>query len=165
MNREQAIDQMLARDEIRDLAHRYSFAADSLDYDAVAELFDPEVDNGKLGKGREALKEHYKNLLGAMPDGAVAHLISNHQIDFVDDTTAWGMCYVRAVAKAGEHWTEVVACYIDDYVKRDGHWFFARRRPADLQRFMIEGKALGDGKISLGKAWEIHRERQAQLRS
>ncbi len=163
MDRETAIDQLLAREEIRELAHRYSFAADSGDFDAVAALFDPEVDNGRFGKGREALKKYYEQLLAAMDDGTVAHLIANHQIDFVDDATATGLCYVRAVSNVGgERWTEVVACYLDDYVKRDGRWFFSRRRPADLQRFAIAGEPLGVGKLTLADAWAIHRQRSTR---
>jgi len=73
------------------------------------------------------------------------------------------MCYMRAVAGIGDGWTEVVACYVDDYVKRDGHWYFARRRPTDLQRFGLD-RPLGVGKLPLADAWAIHRERQAKLR-
>lgn len=166
MDREQALTELLNREQIRELATRYSFAADSKDFDAVADLFDPEVDNGKFGKGREATKAYYARLLGAMPDGRVVHMISNHQIDFVDDTHAWGMVYVRAVMGAGDPpttWTDVVACYVDDYVKRDGRWFFARRRPADLT-FLTTVQDRKINKLSLEDAWAEHRDRQAQLR-
>ena len=163
MDRQRQLDDLLDREQIRELATRYSFAADSRDFEAVAGLFDEEVDNGKWGTGREATKKFYEQLLGNMNDGAVMHMVSNHQIDFLDDSHAYGMCYVRAVAGVGERWTEVAACYVDDYVKRDGRWYFSRRRPADLQRFMISD-ALGVGKLSLGDAWEIHRNRQAEIR-
>jgi uncharacterized protein (TIGR02246 family) len=163
MDRERELNELLDREQIRELATRYSFAADSRDFEAVAELFDEEVDNGKYGKGREATRAFYEKLLGQGTEGTVMHLISNHQIDFVDDTHAYGMCYVRAVAGIGEKWTEVAACYVDDYVKRDGRWYFARRRPTDLQRFMINDP-VGIGKLSLADAWDIHRHRQAELR-
>lgn len=163
MDREQAIADLLDREQIRELATRYSFAADSHDFDALADLFDEEVDNGRWGKGREATKAFYRNLLGEGTGGTVMHLVSNHQIDFVDDDHAWGMCYVRAVAGIGDGWTEVVACYVDDYVKRHGRWYFSRRRPADLQRFRIEGSGIGT--LSLSDAWTIHRERQDKLRA
>src|SRR5262245_53795324 len=108
---ERALTELLAREQIRELVHRYSFAADSKDFDAVAELFDPEVDNGRYGKGREATKAFYEQLLGGMGDGRVMHLISNHQIDFVDDSHAYGMCYVRGVTYMGDECMEVMACY------------------------------------------------------
>jgi SnoaL-like protein len=164
MDRDWALTALLDREQIRELATRYSFAADSRDFDAVAELFDEDVDNGRWGKGRAATKAFYENLLGRGADGFVTHFVSNHQIDFVDDSHAWGMCYVRAVAGLGDGWTEVIACYVDDYVKRADRWYFARRRPADLQRFTITDAPVGAGKFSLADAWAIYRERQAELR-
>jgi uncharacterized protein (TIGR02246 family) len=164
-DRERAIDEMLARDQIRELVHRYSFAADSKDYEAVAELFDPEVDNGRFGKGREATKAYYERLLSGMGDGEVMHCIANHQVDFVDDAHAYGMCYVRAASYRDGKASEVMACYVDDYVKREGRWYFARRRPADLQAVQM-GEPLGlVGKRTLADAWAIHRARQAELGS
>jgi hypothetical protein len=162
VNRERELSELLDREQIRELATRYSFAADSGDFDAVAALFDEEVDNGRWGKGREATKAYYEHLLGQLGDGTVMHHVANHQIDFVDDDHAWGMCYVRAVAGLGDRWTEAVACYVDEYVKRNGRWYFNRRRPADLQRFGLTG-ATGTGTFSLADAWAVHRERQAKL--
>jgi hypothetical protein len=164
MDRDQALTELLDREQIRELVHRYSFAADGKDFDTVAELFDPEVDNGKFGKGREATRAYYEKLLGAMPDAAVMHLIANHQVDFVDADHAYGMCYVRAVNGVGSTWSEIVACYVDDYVKRDGHWYFARRRPTDLQILKHEGAGI-HAKLTLADGFAIHRERQAELRA
>ena len=164
MDREQALNDLLARDEIRELAIRYSFAADSQDFEAVAELFDPEVDNGRFGRGREATRSFYEALLGGLEDGTVVHMVSNHQIDFVDDTHAWGLCYVRAFMGAGDRWTDVLACYVDDYVRRGGRWYFARRRPADLQRMSFE-QPRSIGRMSLADAWAEHRLRQQRLSS
>jgi hypothetical protein len=163
MAREQQLAELLDREQIRELATRYSFAADSGDYEGVARLFDEDVDNGRWGKGRAGTKAFYEQLLGAAGDGTVTHMISNHQIDFVDDNHAWGMCYVRAVSGIGETWMEAVACYVDDYVRRNGRWYFARRRPADLQRLVHDSPA-GTGPFTLADAWAVHRERQARLR-
>ena len=62
-----------------------------------------------------------------------------------------------------EQCVEAIACHVDDRVTRDGRWYFARRRPADLQRVRI-GEPLGIGKLSVQDAWAIHRERQGNLR-
>jgi hypothetical protein len=164
MDRERELTELLDREQIRELATRYSFAADSRDFEAVAELFDEEVDNGRWGKGREATARFYENLFGGGTEASVTHMISNHQIDFVDKSHAWGMCYVRAVAGIGDRWMDLVAVYVDDYVKRDSHWYFSRRRPMDLQRF-VHDNAVGVGKHSLADAWSILRERRAQLGS
>jgi hypothetical protein len=163
MDREQALTELLEREQIRELATRYSVAADSQDFDSLVELFDPEVDNGRFGKGRAATKAYYQRLLGSLEDGAVLHYVANHQIDFVDDTHAIGICYVRAFSGIEGRWIDVVALYVDDYVKRDGTWFFARRKPADLQRVTIE-QPRSIGKVSLADAWAEHRQRQASLR-
>lgn len=166
MDREQALTEMLDREQIRELATRYSFAADSRDYDTLVELFDTEVDNGRWGTGRESTRAYYEQLLGKPDDGRtgmVAHLISNHQIDFIDDSHAEGMCYVRATAGFGKGWTEIVALYLDEYIKRDGRWYFVRRQPCDLQRFSTEGPR-SIGKLSLADAWEENRARQARRR-
>jgi hypothetical protein len=106
------IAQLLEREQIRELATRYSFAVDRHDFETVASLFDEEVDNGRWGKGREATKAFYENLLGRAGDGTAMHHVANHQIDFVDADHASGMCYVRAVAGIGDRWIEAVACYI-----------------------------------------------------
>ncbi len=166
MDRDRELTELLDREQIRQLAIRYSFAADSRDYDALVELFDAEVDNGGWGKGRESTRAYYEHLLGKPDDGRaglVAHLISNHQIDFVDDAHAEGLCYVRATAGLGERWTEIVALYLDEYVKRKGRWYFVRRRPHDLQRFSTEGPQ-SIGKLSLADAWEENRAREARRR-
>jgi hypothetical protein len=163
MDREKALSELLEREQIRELATRYSIAADSQDFDSLVLLFDPEVDNGRLGKGRAATKLYYEQLLGGMADGAVLHYVANHQIDFVDDTHAIGICYVRAVAGMEGRWSDVAAVYVDDYVKRDGSWFFARRKPSDLQRLTFD-QPRSIGQVSLADAWAEHRRRQAQLR-
>jgi hypothetical protein len=166
MDRDQALAEMIDREQIRDLAHRYSFAADGKDFAAVAELFDEEVDNGKFGKGREATRQFYENLLGRMGDGSVMHMIANHQIDFLDDSHAYGLCYVRAIVGMGDNWSEVAACYVDDYVKRDDRWYFSRRRPTDLQVFAITNTPMGlNAKLTLSDAFRIHQERQAEIRA
>jgi hypothetical protein len=87
VDREEEIAQLLEREQIRELATRYSFAVDSHDFDTVAGLFDEEVDNGRSGKGREATKAFYGNLLGRAGDGTAMHHMANHQIDFMTPIT------------------------------------------------------------------------------
>ena len=48
-----ALEELIARDQIRQLAFRYTLAVDGKDIDSLAELFVEDVDNGRYGPGRE----------------------------------------------------------------------------------------------------------------
>jgi len=47
------LEQMLAREQIRDLVNRYAVAIDGQNVDDLAELFDPEIDSEKYGHGQK----------------------------------------------------------------------------------------------------------------
>src|SRR5262245_3724117 len=80
------LQELLDRDEIRQLATRYSFALDTNDFDAVRELLAPNA--VMFGKTDYA---QWFTLQRSLPEGWGGHFISNHQIDFVDDTHAQGL--------------------------------------------------------------------------
>jgi SnoaL-like domain len=110
---------------IQQLACRYALAIDSRDLDSWVGLFVPDVDCGKFGKGRDALKKFI--------DPAVRtfyrchHQICGHVIDLIDAEHAKGTVYCRAEHEADGKWIVMAICYFDTYERRDGHWYFLKR--------------------------------------
>jgi hypothetical protein len=123
-----AIEELLARDGIRQLAARYALAVDAKDVDGIARLFVDDVDNGRYGPGREGVKLFYDQSLRKFH--CSMHLIGNHVIDFDDDDTAHGIVYCRAHHHLlqPEHWFDEALAYFDSYERVDGDWRFRRRR-------------------------------------
>lgn len=126
-----AIDELIARDKIRQLAERYAVGVDAKDIDGIAALFMEDLDNGRYGPGREGVRTFYDNVLRRYH--ATMHLTANHVIDFDDDTHAHGVVYCRAhhhvVEPGPEHWFDEAFAYWDTYEKVGDDWFFASRRP------------------------------------
>jgi hypothetical protein len=119
------IDRVEAHLAIQQLACRYALAIDSRDLDTWVNLFVTDVDCGKLGKGREALKKFI--------DPAVRtfyrchHQVCGHVIDLVDAQNATGSVYCRAEHEADGKWIVMAICYFDTYARRSGQWYFVRR--------------------------------------
>ena len=124
-----AIEELVARDKIRQLAERYGFTVDGKDIEGVSQLFHPDVDNGRYGTGREGVKTFYDNVLRNFH--CSMHLVANHVIDFDDDTHAHGAVYCRAqhhIVEPDEYWFDEAYIYWDRYEKVDDDWFFTRRK-------------------------------------
>lgn len=51
-----ALEELLARDRIHQLADRYGVAVDAKDLASLSLLFPEDVDNGRYGFGREGVK-------------------------------------------------------------------------------------------------------------
>ena len=122
-----ALDQLIARDRIHQLADRYALAVDGKDVDGIAALFVEDVDNGRYGPGREGVKTFYDHVLRDFH--CSMHLVANHPIDFDDDHHAHGVVYCRAqhhVVKP-EHWFDMALAYFDTYERVGDEWFFRRR--------------------------------------
>ena len=71
-----ALERLVAKDEIRDLAHRYSLAMDSRNLDALVALFIEDVRVGRDRSGREALREDFDRQLRAI--GMSILFVGNH---------------------------------------------------------------------------------------
>jgi hypothetical protein len=155
---EPELRELLDREQIRDLATRYSVAIDSKDIDALLQLFDPEIDNEKYGKGIAGVRAYYARFTEREGDGRGLHFVANHQIDFIDAEHATGIVYVRAFAGGDGRWVDIPAIYLDEYVKRAGHWLFSLRVPAELQRMSFE-QPENRGYQSLAEGWKLHRSR------
>lgn len=142
-----ALARLLARDEIRQLAHRYAVAVDARDLDALVALFAPDVRVGRDASGREALRRDFERQLGAI--GVSILFVGNHVIDFdeTDEARASGIVYCAAQIQDGERWIRQAIRYDDSYVRRDGAWLFARRKhllwygAADAQNPLLQPPA------------------------
>ena len=158
------LQELLDRDEIHQLIVRYSFALDSKDFDTVRALLAPEA----VMFGSTDYRYWFK-VQRELPDGWGGHFTCDHQIDFVDDTHAQGLCYfVGYVARGGEHQSNVlhVSVYVDEYVKLDGKWYFQTRDSHSLGYFPLGDMKAIDGPYvtRMADAWVKHNERKGRAR-
>jgi ketosteroid isomerase-like protein len=123
-----AIEELLARDQIRQLAVRYALAVDGKDLDGIAALFAEDVSNGSYGSGRAGVRNFYDQAMRRFH--CSMHLVANHVIDFDDDDHAHGVVYCRAHHHVlePEHWFDKALAYWDTYERAGDDWFFQRRR-------------------------------------
>ncbi|KHK89190.1 nuclear transport factor 2 family protein [Novosphingobium malaysiense] len=122
---EQRLARMEARLEIGELPCRYARAVDGRDLDAWVDLFVEDVDCGRYGKGREALKRFIDPAVRTFYRSI--HFVCGHVVDFVSDDEATGTVYCRAEHEDGDDWVVMAIVYFDRYVRRDGHWYFQKR--------------------------------------
>ncbi|MDO7833426.1 nuclear transport factor 2 family protein [Sphingobium sp. HBC34] len=120
------IERTEARQAIGELPARYALAVDARDIDAWVRLFVEDVNCGRRGKGREALRSFIEPNLRSFYRSI--HQICGHIVDFVDDDRATGTVYCRAEHEDGDQWIVMAIIYFDHYVRRDGRWYFERRR-------------------------------------
>jgi hypothetical protein len=123
----QRIERVEAQLAIGQLPARYALAVDSRNLDDLVQLFAVDVDCGRWGQGRDALKAYYasKNVLTGFY--RCVHLICGQTIDLIDADHAKGTVYCRAGHEDKDHWVEMAICYFDSYVKSEGLWCFQRR--------------------------------------
>ena len=138
------VDELAAREAVRDLVARYNANADSGRFDEVLALFAPDavmvLDDETL-EGRDAIAALFERtrrrvVASGTPDrGAhLRHFTATHQIDVLDVDRAVGRCYFQVLMAHGlDHWGR----YIDEYVRADGRWLFASRRVT------VDGRASG----------------------
>jgi len=119
------IARLEALEAIRQLPCRYARAVDSRDIDGWLELFVEDVDCGRRGKGREALRSYIDP--GVRTFYRSVHYVCGHVIDLVDADSATGSVYCRAEHEAGDEWVVMAIIYYDTYARRDGRWYFVKR--------------------------------------
>ena len=115
-----------ARLAIGQLPIRYAMAVDGRDVDAWVNLFVPDVDLGRHGRGRDALRGQIEPMLRWFHRSV--HFVCGHRVDLVDADHATGAVYCRAEHEVGERWIVMAICYFDAYRRVDGEWLFERRR-------------------------------------
>ncbi len=119
------LDQLLAYEQIRQLAARYALAINQRDLDGLLELFIDDVAAGRGRTGRDALKDHFDRQLRATLVDVLE--VTTHVIDLVDADHATGTVYSRCELGDEERWVRQSIAYEDDYERRDGTWYFVRR--------------------------------------
>jgi hypothetical protein len=130
---DQALEEMrqrLARIEagqaISQLPSRYAMAIDARDLDTLVGLFIEDVDGGRRGPGRPGLRAFFDEVLRTFYRSI--HQICGHTYELIDDDHARGSVYCRAEHEDGDGWYVMVMRYEDEYERRDGQWFFVKRR-------------------------------------
>lgn len=121
------VERIEAQLSIQQLPVRYALAVDSRDLDSLVQLFDEDVDCGRWGMGRAALKTFYGSEHILRSFYRSIHQICGHAIDFIDTDHAMGSVYCRAEHEDNGSWVVMAICYFDHYVRRDGQWYFERR--------------------------------------
>jgi hypothetical protein len=122
----QRIERIEAHLAIEQLAVRYAMAVDARDIDAWVGCFRPDMDVGRSGRGRDALRSYIEPLVRGFYRSV--HQICGHRIELKDPGRATGAVYCRAEHEVGDEWIVMAICYFDDYACIDGDWFFSRRR-------------------------------------
>ncbi len=145
MTDDPAIQRLLAYEEIRQLVARYAVATDARDLDALVALFVDDVRVGADAQGRDALREFFDRTLREI--GITILNVGTHVIDLLDDDRATGIVYCRGEIQVGNQWVVQAIQYRDDYQRRDGHWYFARRR-----HLLWYGREVGTSPIGLAPA-------------
>jgi ketosteroid isomerase-like protein len=120
-----ALDELLAYEHIRQLAHRYALAVNMLDFDALLELFveDVKVVGGR--RGREALRDTFR--LHMSPDEISVLEVTTHVINLLDADHASGTVYSRCEMGSRDAWARQSIAYEDRYERRDRVWYFTGR--------------------------------------
>jgi hypothetical protein len=120
------VERIEAQLAIGQLAVRYAMAVDSRDIDDWVGCFRPDVDMGRHGTGREALRRYIDPMVRRFYRSV--HQICGHRIELAGRDRATGAVYCRAEHEVGDRWIVMAICYFDDYARLDGEWFFSRRR-------------------------------------
>jgi hypothetical protein len=140
------LDRIESSLEIQQLPIRYALAVDGRDIDAWVGLFREDVNCGRFGIGREALRQTIAPPLSTCY--RTVHQICGHEHHFLDADTAAGHVYCRAEHEIGEAWMVMAICYFDDYVRQNGRWYFSRRR--ERHWYAVDVR---DGPRAPFKAW------------
>lgn len=127
------IDELLARESIRDLIARYNANGDSGRFAQVLELFAPDavmdIDDGRLYTGHDEILTIFTGTRDrdrpADAPAYVRHHTATHQIDLVDTDHATSRSYFQVITAVGlDHWGR----YLDEFRRDGGRWRFTRRR-------------------------------------
>jgi ketosteroid isomerase-like protein len=126
MSPDPALQRLMAYEEIRQLAARYAVATDARDLDALVSLFVDDVRVGRELRGRDALKAFFDRSLRDV--GVTILNVGTHLVELEDEDRAHGVVYCRGEIQVRDRWVVQAIQYRDDYARRDGHWYFVRRK-------------------------------------
>jgi hypothetical protein len=100
---------------------------------------------GRERSGHQALRADFDRQLRAI--GISILFVGNHVIDFDDDQHARGIVYCKAEIQDGERFISQAIEYQDQYERRDGHWYFVRRK-----HLLFYGREQGENPLKLRPA-------------
>jgi uncharacterized protein (TIGR02246 family) len=145
------IDRLESLDAIRQLPAKYALALDMRDMNAMVSLFPADVRVGRDAAGREALRAYMDRTLRS-PFTGTSHHIGGHIIEFDDPDHAHGVVYSKnehetPVAGGQDEWVIMQMMYVDDYVRQDGRWYFARRLPLYWYATDLNKPPVGEAKM------------------
>ncbi len=126
------LEELFARESIRDLVARYNAYGDTGRIDALLELFEEtavvEVVSQQIYCGRDEIRGLFAGAVGdaeAPTTRILRHFTATHQIDVRGGGEASGRCYFVVFTDQGvDHWGR----YVDEYGTAAGDWRFRRRR-------------------------------------
>lgn len=129
------IDALESTEQIRGLIIEYGRALDHRDFVAYSELFEEEQGTwiGGLGSatGRDAIFELMDGSIGHAEqpiEPTSHHVFSNIQIDVDGDTAAATTKWTFVIqSEAGSPQWFYLGHYDDQFVRKDGQWYFLRR--------------------------------------
>ena len=93
------LERVESRLAIEQLPVRYALAVDGRDVDAWVNLFVPDVDMGRRGKGREVLREVIEPQFRQFYRSV--HFTCGHVVELIDRDNASGVVYSRAEHEVG----------------------------------------------------------------
>ncbi|GJM39338.1 MAG: hypothetical protein DHS20C19_27050 [Acidimicrobiales bacterium] len=121
------LDRVIATEEIRRLAYRYSDALDRRDIDALSALYRPDARFGAHGEGPDAARAFFDESLREI--GIAVVLVANHLVEFEDADNATGSVWAHGfIDDHDEGFIQQLIKYDDRYVRVGGEWRFTRRR-------------------------------------
>lgn len=136
LNSADKLEELIAREEIRDLLNRYSHAIDRRDWQAFGDIFWPD---GKVEYGLyNDVAEHFGPIVEQVYNDTridiSQHFLGNCIIR-VDGATGYGETYVHALHRVprgdGGFKDVVMGCrYLDRFERRAGVWRIGHRKVA-----------------------------------
>ncbi|HJM99861.1 MAG TPA: nuclear transport factor 2 family protein [Acidimicrobiales bacterium] len=128
-----AVQKLVAKDQIRELVHLYSQAIASRDKDLMVSLYVKDASFGSIGSGEEALRSLMDQTMGDLEFGVI--LTANHSISFQSPELANGEVWARCFAQnRSEGYYEQLVKYVDEYQMTESEddgtqvWKFRNRR-------------------------------------
>lgn len=124
------LQELVAREHVRDVINRYCTEADQARLDGVAALFTPDATyefGDRHYRGRDGIREMFaesgRRAAAAGFTSRVQHCVTTSTID-VDGSTAQGTTYVTVLANSGvDHWGR----YRDQFLCEGAEWLISRR--------------------------------------
>jgi ketosteroid isomerase-like protein len=138
------VAQLLDREAIKELTHRYGLALDTFDLDATVDTWVPDgvFDCTEFGLGRleghDQIREFFRHNQDVMADQM--HLITSHVIEFDGPDEAHGTSYLLQDGHTNDG--ARIHCLVlnrDRYVRTSDGWRVAERSIRPLVQPQLEG--------------------------